>query len=70
MTACSCAASSASAISFAVGNASPMGSPTRDPLGQVLALDEFHDEGAHTAGLFHPVDMNTCRQRQRRTLQI
>ena len=31
--------------------------PARDTLLQVLALDEFHDEGAHTAGLFQAVDV-------------
>ena len=61
MIPCSCAASSASAICFAIGNASSIGiAPARDPLRQILALDEFHDEGAHAAGFFEAVDVRRC----------
>ena len=47
MMPCSCAASSASAICFAIGSASSTGiAPRAMPLRQVLALDQFHHERA------------------------
>jgi len=36
----------------------------RDPLRQVVAVDEFHDEGAHTAGFFKAVDLRDVRMVQ------
>ena len=45
MMPCSCAASSASAICFAIGSASSSGiGAARDALRQVVALDQFHHE--------------------------
>ena len=45
MMPCSCAASSASAICFAIGRASSSGiAPRAMRCGEVLALDELHDE--------------------------
>ena len=45
MIPCSCAASSASAICFAMGSASSSGMRApRDALRQIVALDEFHHE--------------------------
>ena len=61
MIPCSCAASSASAICFAIGSASSSGiASARNALRQVVALDEFHHEGAHTAGFFEAVDAARC----------
>ena len=49
---CSCAASSASAICFAIGSASSSGiGAARDALRQILALDEFHHERGDAAAL-------------------
>ena len=45
MIPCSCAASSASAICFAIGSASSSGiGAARDALDEIVALDEFHHE--------------------------
>ena len=67
MMPCSCAASSASAICFAIGSASSSGiAPVRDPLREILTLDEFHDEGADAAGFFEAVDVRDVRMIQRR----
>ena len=67
MMPCSCAASSASAICFAIGSASSSGiGAARDALRQVLALDEFHHERAHAAGFFEAVDVRDVRMVQRR----
>ena len=45
MIPCSCAASSASAICFAIGNASSSGiAPRAMRCEQILALDQFHHE--------------------------
>ena len=45
MIPCSCAASRASAICFAIGNASSIGiAALRNALREILALDEFHDD--------------------------
>ena len=58
MMPCSCAASRASAICFAIGSASATGiAPRRDSLCQILAFDEFHHEGTNPAGLFEAVDV-------------
>ena len=47
MMPCSCAASSASAICFAMGNASSSRNrATRDALREIVALDQFHHESA------------------------
>ena len=52
MIPCSCAASSASAICFAIGSASSSGIGSAcDALRQVLALDQLHDERVHATGL-------------------
>ena len=62
MIPCSCAASSASAICFAMGSASSSGiAPTRDALRQILALDELHHDRAHTATFFEAVDVRDVR---------
>ena len=62
MMPCSCAASSASAICRAIGNASSSGiGPARDPLRQILALDQFHHERAYAARIFQAVDMRDVR---------
>ena len=67
MIPCSCAASSASAICFAMGSASSSGiGAARDPLRQVLALDELHHERAHTAALFEAVDVRDVGVIERR----
>jgi hypothetical protein len=47
MIPCSCAASSASAICFAIGNASSIRIAPRNALREVVALDEFHHERGH-----------------------
>ena len=47
MIPCSCAASSASAICFAIGSASSSGiGSARDPLREVVTLDQLHHERA------------------------
>ena len=38
----------------------------RDPLRQILALDEFHHERVHAAGLLEPVDRRDVGMIQRR----
>ena len=61
MMPCSCAASSASAICFAIGSASSSGiASARNALRQILALDQFHHEGVHAVGVFQPVDARRC----------
>ena len=58
----SCAASSASAICRATARASSRGSGAAlQPLGEVLALDELHDEGADAARLLEAVDRGDVR---------
>ena len=58
MMPCSCAASSASAICFAIGSASS--SRDRAPCDavreSVVALDEFHHERRDAVGFFQAVD--------------
>ena len=67
MMPCSCAASSASAICFAIGSASSSGiGSARDPLRQVLAFDELHHERGDAIALFEPVDAGDVRMVQRR----
>ena len=64
---CSCAASSASAICFAIGNASSSGiASARDALRQVLALDQLHHQRAHAARFLEAVDVRDVRMVQRR----
>ena len=67
MIPCSCAASSASAICFAIGNASSSGiGAARDALRQILAFDEFHHERGHAPAFFEAVDRGDVRMIQRR----
>ena len=67
MMPCSWAASSASAICLAIGSASSSWDrPTNQPLRQILALDQFHDEGRHAPALFQAVDGGDVRMVQRR----
>ena len=67
MIPCSCAASSASAICFAIGSASSSGiGAARDALRQIVALDEFHHEGGHAPAFFEAVDRRDVRVIQRR----
>ena len=57
MIPCSCAASSASAICFAMGNASSSRNrAARDALRQIVALDEFHHEGVHAGRFLDGID--------------
>ena len=66
MIPCSCAASSASAICFAMGKASDERyRSTRDVRGQILALDKLHDQCADVTGLLEPVDSRDVRVVQR-----
>ena len=58
MIPCSCAASSASAICLRDRQRLvERDRAARDPLRQVLALDQFHHERAHAAGFFEAVDL-------------
>ena len=67
MMPCSCAASSASAICFAIGQRLvERNRAARDALRQVVALDEFHHERAHAATLFKTVDVRDVRVIERR----
>ena len=64
---CSCAASSASAICFAIGSASSSRDrAARNALRKILALDEFHHEGMHATGLLESVDRRDVRMIQGR----
>ena len=66
MMPCSCAASSASAICFAIGSASSSGiGPRAMRCGQILALDEFHHERGEVGRLLEPVDRGDVRMVQR-----
>ena len=66
MIPCSCAASSASAICFAIGSASSSGiDPCAMRCGEVFTLDEFHDEGLDAVGVLQPVDRRDVRMIQR-----
>ena len=66
MIPCSCAASSASAICFAIGSAWSTGKrPGRDPIGERRALDQLHDQGAHAAGVFESMDLRDVRMIER-----
>ena len=66
MMPCSCAASRASAICFAMGSASSSRhGAARQPLRQILALDEFHHEGRDAVGVLQPVDGRDVRMIQR-----
>ena len=67
MIPCSCAASSASAICFAIGSASSSGiGAARDALRQVVALDQFHDERGEVCCLLEAVDRRDVRMVERR----
>ena len=62
MMPCSCAASSASAIWRAMASASSRGNgPAREARGEVLAVDELHDERARSFALLETVDMRDVR---------
>ena len=66
MMPCSCAASSASAICFAIGSASSIGiAPRAIRCDEILALDQFHHERADAAALFEAVDGADVRVIQR-----
>ncbi len=66
MMPCSCAASSASAICFAIGSASSSGIGRRAiRSASVVALDEFHHERGGTAAFFEPIDGSNVRMIQR-----
>ena len=66
MIPCSCAASSASAICFAIGSASSMRNrAARDALREVLALDQFHHQRGDAVALFEAVDRRDVRMIQR-----
>ena len=63
---CSCAASSASAICRAIGERLvERQRAAREPLGEVLALDQLHDEGADAARLLEAVDRGDVRVLER-----
>ena len=62
---CSCAASRASAICFAIGSASSIGiGPCRDTVGERRPLDQFHHERTDTVGLLQAVDLRDVRMVQ------
>ena len=66
MMPCSCAASSASAICFAIGSASSSGiGPCAMRCDSVVALDQFHHEGVHATGFFEAVDRRDVGMIQR-----
>src|SRR6202022_981606 len=66
MIPCSCAASSASAICFAIGSASAIGDRAAcNALREVSALDEFHHEGGDASAFFEPIDGGDVRMIQR-----
>ena len=67
MIPCSCAASNASAICFAIGSASSIAiAPRAMRCDKILALDEFHHQRTDTAGFFEPVDVRDIRMVQGR----
>ena len=35
--------------------------PSRDALGEIVALNEFHDERSHAAGFFQAMDVRNVR---------
>ena len=66
MMPCSCAASSASAICFAIGSASSTGiGALRDPVRQRRPLDQLHHERADAVPLLQAVDLRDVRMVQR-----
>ena len=66
MIPCSCAASSASAICFAIGSASSSGiAPRAMRCDEILALDQLHHEGLDAVGVLQPVDRGDVRMIQR-----
>ena len=66
MIPCSCAASSASAICFAMGNASSRGIARGNALAQRGTLDHFEDEGGDSVRFFEAVDSADVGMIQRR----
>ena len=66
MMPCSCAASSASAICFAIGSASSSGiGAVRDAVGEVGALDQFHHERVDAVRSLQAVDVRDVRMIER-----
>ena len=67
MIPCSCAASRASAICFAIGSASSSGiAPRAMRCDKILAFDQFHHQGADAIRFFEPVDVGNVGMVQRR----
>ena len=67
MIPCSCAASSASAICFAIGSASSSGNrPLRDAVRERRPLDQLHHERGDAVRSFQAVDRRDVRMIQRR----
>ena len=67
MIPCSCAASRASAICFAIGQRLvERDRAFSDPLREIVALDQFHHEGGHAPAFFQAVDSRDVRVIQRR----
>ena len=63
---CSCAASSASAICFAIGSASSIGiGSTREALREIVALDQFHHQRADASAFLQAVDVRDVRMVER-----
>ena len=66
MMPCSCAASSASAICFAIGSASSSGmAPRAIRCDEIVALDEFHDERGEVWCLLQSEDLRDVRMVER-----
>ena len=66
MIPCSCAASRASAICFAMANASSSGiAPRAIRCDKIIALDQFHHEGGDAVGVLQSVDGCDVRMIQR-----
>ena len=65
MMPCSCAASSASAICFAIGRASSTGIAPGDAIRQRRSLDEFHHERPHAVRFFRAVNRRDVRMIER-----
>ena len=62
MIPCSCAASSASAICFAIAQRLVDGNrPLRDPIGERRAFDQLHDQGVQAAGILEAIDLRDVR---------
>ena len=65
MIPCSCAASSASAICFAIGSASSNGIAPSAIRSASVALDQLHHERGHAVRLLEAVDVRDVRMVQR-----